>query len=234
MWEWLQAPMDSTRIHDVGWHLSWHARFMFLAWGILVPLGIIFARYCKITPSQNWPKQLDNRLWWRMHQACQYSACVLMGVGLWFILNAPPLPAHGGIHWYLGWTTLSFAGVQITGGLLRGSKGGPTDLAEDGSTRGDHFDMTQRRLIFEFVHKSAGYLVLVLSCLTITAGLWQANAPNWMATLIVLWWVTLIVVSGLFQRRGLAVDTYQAIWGPDPNLPGNKRKPIGIGISRKG
>jgi heme A synthase len=153
---------------------------------------------------------------------------------MWFILNAPPLQASGGVHWYLGWATLALALVQITGGLLRGSKGGPTDLAKDGSMRGDHFDMTKRRLVFEVVHKGAGYLALVMACLAISSGLWQANAPNWMAVVIALWWISLIVVSSLLQSRGLAFDTYQAIWGPDPDLPGNKRKPIGIGISRKG
>ncbi|RLJ58936.1 hypothetical protein BCF46_1074 [Litoreibacter meonggei] len=233
MLEWLLAPMDATRVHEVGWHLSWHARIMVLAWGILVPLGIIVARYCKISPKQNWPEQLDNRLWWNTHQFCQYSACALTGVGAWFILNAPPLAGGGGIHWYLGWTTLALACVQIAGGVLRGSKGGPTDSAKSESVRGDHFDMTTRRLVFEFVHKGAGYIVLGLSCLTISSGLWQANAPKWMLAVIVLWWITLMVISVILQRKGLAFDTYQAIWGPDPSLPGNKRKPIGIGISRK-
>jgi hypothetical protein len=37
-------------------------------------------------------------------------------------------------------------------------------------------------------------------------------------------WVTL-------QRRGLAVDTYQAIWGPDPQHPGNATPP-GWGMNR--
>jgi hypothetical protein len=67
MLEWLLSPMDAARIHDVGWHLSWHARIMTLAWGILVPLGIIIARYCKISPKQDWPQQLDNHLWWNTH-----------------------------------------------------------------------------------------------------------------------------------------------------------------------
>lgn len=226
MWSWLLAPMDASAVHEVGWHLSWHARFMVMAWGVLVPLGILFARYFKITPRQDWPNTLDNRFWWNMHRGCQYTACVLMGAGLGFILTAPVLVIREGPHAVFGWTVLALAAVQIGGGILRGTKGGPTEAA----MRGDHFDMTPRRLAFEYVHKGAGYLALLLSVVTIVLGLWQANAANWMWLSLSLWWSLLIAAAVVLQRRGLAVDTYQAIWGPDPALPGNRRKPIGIGV----
>jgi hypothetical protein len=35
------------------------------------------------------------------------------------------------------------------------------------------------------------------------------------------------------QRAGRCIDTYQAIWGLDPDLPGNRRRPIGFGIVRR-
>ena len=233
MLEWLLAPMDASRVHDVGWHLSWHARIMVLAWGVLVPCGIIVARYFKIVPTQNWPQRLDHHLWWNTHRICQYGACVLMVAGLWLILRAPELTATPGPHWFFGWASLALALVQITGGLLRGTKGGPTERDKTGSVRGDHYDMTPRRLVFEIIHKAAGYLALVLSALAILSGLWQANAPLWMSLAMLLWWSFLVLLSVLFQRRKMAVDTYQAIWGPDPHLPGNQRKPIGLGISRR-
>ncbi|MEM9638247.1 MAG: cytochrome b561 domain-containing protein [Pseudomonadota bacterium] len=230
MWEWLLAPMDAARVHDVGWHLSWHARFMVVAWGILVPLGIFIARFFKIAPGQNWPETLDHHFWWNTHRFCQYSACLLMGVGLWFILTAPPFVFLPGPHHLLGWTVLALALVQILGGVLRGTKGGPTEPAPDGTLHGDHYDMTPRRLVFEYLHKTAGYLALILSIFTILSGLWQANAPNWMWVSLLIWWGGLSAISVILQRRGMAIDTYQAIWGPDPSLPGNRRKPIGFGI----
>ncbi len=233
MLEWLLAPMDASRAHDVGWHISWHARSMVLAWGVLAPVGVIVARYFKIVPSQNWPRRLDHHLWWNTHRICQYGACALMLAGLWIILNAPSSGASYSPHWFLGWASLCLALVQIMGGLLRGTKGGPTDPAIDGSLHGDHYDMTPRRLLFEAVHKSAGYVALLMSALAILSGLWQANAPNWMMAGILLWWAILAVSCVLFQRRNMAVDTYQAIWGPDPSLPGNQRKPIGLGITRR-
>ncbi len=36
----------------------------------------------------------------------------------------------------------------------------------------------------------------------------------------------------VLQRAGRCIDTYQAIWGLDPSLPGNRRRPIGLGIVR--
>ncbi|MGZ2258800.1 cytochrome b561 domain-containing protein [Roseobacter sp. A03A-229] len=232
MWEWLLAPMDVARPHEVGWHLSWHARIMVFAWGVLVPVGIFIARYFKIAPGQNWPETLDHHFWWNTHRFCQYSACLLMVLGLWLILRAPPLAAIPGPHQMLGWAVLALALVQVLGGIFRGTKGGPTEPAPDGSLHGDHYDMTARRLVFEYLHKGAGYTALLLSAATILSGLWQANGPNWMWIALCLWWAGLIVASAVLQRRGMAVDTYQAIWGPDPSLPGNQRKPIGLGIRR--
>ena len=154
-------------------------------------------------------------------------------MGLWLILTAPALTAAPGPHAFLGWTIVALATLQVTGGLLRGTKGGPTEPAPNGSLHGDHYAMTFRRLVFEYVHKGAGYLALVLSVLTILSGLWQANGPNWMWLSLSLWWLGLLCLAIWLQRRGMAIDTYQAIWGPDPTLPGNQRTPIGFGIRRR-
>jgi hypothetical protein len=47
------------------------------------------------------------------------------------------------------------------------------------------------------------------------------------------WWIAVLVAFASLQCRGFAVDTYQAIWGPGPEHPGNRRKPIGLGITRR-
>jgi hypothetical protein len=208
--------------------LSWHARVMVAAWGVLVPLGILIARYFKIPSRDAYPRQLDSPFWWNTHRTCQYTACVLMVIGLSLILNAPRPVTLPGPHWWLGWSVLSLALLQLVGGLLRGSKGGPTSK----QMRGDHYDMTKRRLVFEYVHKSAGYVALVMAVATIVSGLWQANAPNWMLVVLCGWWASLGSTAIVLQKRGMAWDTYQAIWGPDPKLPGNRRKPIGLGVKR--
>ncbi|MEM8869237.1 MAG: cytochrome b561 domain-containing protein [Pseudomonadota bacterium] len=234
MIEWMLAPIDATRAHDVGPHLSWHARIMVVAWGGLVPIGILSARYFKIWPGQHWPAQVDNQNWWVIHRTCQYSAAVLMCVGLWMILNAPPLTIAPGPHALLGWSVLCLALVQVSSGLLRGTKGGPPPDAGAAPEPGDHYDMTVHRRIFEYVHKFIGYVALLLSVAAILTGLYQANAPRWMPLVLSIWWAILGIAFVTFQQRGMTVDTYAAIWGPDARHPGNRRRPIGIGVNRRG
>jgi hypothetical protein len=152
----------------------------------------------------------------------------LFGLGL--ILGVSDGP---GLHGSLGYMLLCLMGLQILLGIFRGSKGGPTAPAPDGSIRGDHYDMTSWRVMFEWVHKLFGYAALVLSAIVILAGLWEANAPRWMWISILAWWAGLVIAAAILQGQGRAIDTYQAIWGPDPGHPGNRRKPIGWGISRR-
>ncbi|MEO1722222.1 MAG: cytochrome b561 domain-containing protein [Pseudomonadota bacterium] len=227
MIDWLLAPIDPSRAHEVGAYVSWHGRLMVLAWGALFPLGVLVARYLKVTPKQDWPRELDNKTWWHAHLALQYTAGAAMILGLVLILLT-----EGGssTHAHLGWVIAGFAALQFLAGWFRGTKGGPTEP----SLRGDHYDMTRRRLAFEYFHKFAGYGLLGLAAWGIVSGMWLANAPVWMWLGLGLWWVGLVAVFVAWQRRGLAVDTYEAIWGPDPSLPGNRRRPIGWGIRRRG
>ncbi len=230
MWEWMLAPIDLGRAHDVAPLVAWHGRVMTLAWGIMVPLGVLAARYFKVLPGQDWPRQLDNQVWWVTHRVMQYGAVALTLLGLFLILQDRQDHAGSTIHRLLGYTILVIAALQVTGGLLRGGKGGPTDRTGGAS---DHFEMTRRRIAFEVIHKALGYSALLLTVSTVVTGLWLANAPHWMWLAMAVWWSVLLTVAILLQRRGMALDTYQAIWGPDPELPGNRMTPIGIGIARR-
>jgi len=158
LWEWLLQPIDSTRIHDVGFQVAWHGRFMTFAWAILVPLGVVVARYYKITAKQDWPNVVDNRFWWRCHLIFQISASVLTIVALILMWQLRDFKWTGSYHFLLGWLIAALAAAQLIGGFLRGSRGGPEDLASKGSLRGDHYDMTRRRLVFEVFHKTTQYI----------------------------------------------------------------------------
>lgn len=228
MIEWLAAPIDPSRLHIVADAVSWHGRLMTLSWGILLPLGILVARFFKITPGQDWPNRIDNRFWWRSHLSLQYSGIVLMLAGTLIILIAGSGSARWQTHGLLGHAVVLLGLGQILGGWLRGSKGGPTEA----EVRGDHYDMTARRRAFEWLHKSLGYMALILGVAAIVSGLWQANAPRWMWLSLGAWWSLLIGLAIVLQRQGRAFDTYQAIWGPDPRHPGNHLKPTGWGMHR--
>lgn len=232
MLELLLAPIDPSRGHEVGAALSWHGRFMVLGWGILAPVAVLIARFFKIMPGQDWPRVLDNQTWWRTHWIGQSIVVILSVCALLLVL---PLDfGEASRHRVLGLTVLGLAVLQVVLGLCRGTKGGPTAPHPNGSLSGHHYDMSLWRRIFEALHKTIGYSTLAIAALAILTGMWDANAPLWMWCAVAIWWPCLIIAFIVMQRRGMAVDTYQAIWGDDPDLPGNQGPKPGWGVRRPG
>lgn len=231
MLEWLLEPIDPSRAHEVGLVVSWHGRVMTFAWGAAAPLAVFIARFLKVLPGQDWPRELDSTVWWRCHWIGQSAVLVLTLAGVGLIVIGGPA-TDGGLHGLLGYSVLALVALQIASGVFRGTKGGPTAVAPDGSLRGDHYDMTRWRVAFELFHKSLGYFLLGLAAVTILLGLWRANAPVWMWAGLACWWTALGLSAATLQRRGWAVDTYQAIWGPDRRHPGNRGASRGWGMRR--
>lgn len=202
-----------------------HALIMLFAWLILIPIGILSARFFKVLPRQDWPRELDNQVWWRLHRATQYGGVILMLVGAYLAVSE-----SGGfelsIHGTLGAAAVLLACAQVISGWLRGSKGGPTDSRanpdEPSTWRGDHYDMTARRLSFEAWHKCGGYLALGFAFSAMATGMllmgWPETSFLFVAGIALLIWLLFV----LFERLGFRKDTYQAIWGPDRTHPGNR------------
>ena len=208
----------------------WHARLMVVGWSVLIPLGMVIARFFKIWPGQRWPEVLDNPTWWRLHVSLQSLGVATMSLGV--LLAFGRGAAGSGLalwHHRAGWALLAVGWTQVLAGLFRGSKGGPGTER----LRGDHYDMTRRRLAFEYLHKSLGWAAMPVVVATTAAGLVMLDAPRWMALLIGGWWATLAVACVVLQAAGRCLDTYQAIWGPAPEHPGNARDPIGWRVARR-
>ena len=227
--DWLNAPLAGAGEHHIAPWAMWHARSMVLAWGFLLPVGALAARFFKVLPDQNWPAVVDHTGWWHMHRVFQWAGFGMMLIGLYLVYGQ----ANGQgwlaqLHGWAGWFVVTLGALQVLSGLTRGSKGGPTAP----QIRGDHYDMTPWRLLFERVHKYLGWLALLGSIGVIGAGLVLVNAPRWMPLLLLAWWLALTFAFVRLQRAGRCIDTYQAIWGPDPAHPGNQRKPIGWGVRR--
>jgi hypothetical protein len=226
MIDWLLGPIDPTRAHMMTLDYAWHGRVMVIAWGVLVPIGVLAARFFKVLPRQEFPVVVGNLVWWRAHLTAQIAALALMVLGMYLVLAAPArldsVTAFAWMHRGLGWAVLWLGVMQGLSGAFRGTKGGPTDPR--GSLRGDHYDMTPRRLAFEAMHKVSGYAALALSMGAVLTGLWQANGPVWMWLVLTIWWAFIAALFVVFQKRGMVIDTYVAIWGPDPAHPGNARR----------
>ena len=227
--EWLLLPISGAPDHRIASWAAWHGRLMVLAWAILLPIGVMAARFFKVLPGQDWPRRLDHQAWWHAHRLLQALGVVTMSVGIALAWgHAAGASAWARWHGWLGWTLLACGWLQVVGGLLRGSKGGPTDVR----LRGDHYDMSRRRRYFEWLHKLVGYTALLLAVGNIALGLAVADAPRWMWLCIGAWWAAWSVAFCSLQRAGRCIDTYQAIWGPGLEHPGNHVPVIGRGVQR--
>ena len=227
--DWLLSPLSGAAQHPIAAWAMWHARCMVLGWGVLLPLGVLAARFYKVTPRQPWPQVLDNPAWWRAHRGLQWAGIAVMtlGAALAWQQAAGSTPLAR-LHGWAGWMLVVAGWLQIAGGLARGSKGGPSAA----TLRGDHYDMSPQRIAFERLHKALGWAALLAAVGVIALGLLLADAPRWMALLLGAWWLALAGGFTHLQRRGRCIDTYQAIWGPDPRHPGNHLAPIGWGVHR--
>ena len=229
LFDWWLSPLSGASVHSIDSWMSWHARAMVMSWAVLLPLGALAARYFKVMPKQDWPRELDNRAWWHAHRLLQYSGVVLMMVGVWLAWNEGSQSSAAAVwHSYLGWSVIVLGVSQIVAAWARGSKGGPTDV----QLRGDHYDMTAQRFWFEALHKTGGWLAITLAIVTILLGFWAADAPRWMVLVLTGWWALLIVVGTKLQRDQRCIDTYQAIWGPSLEHPGNQRPMVDWGARR--
>ena len=203
-----------------------HAALMCAAWLLLLPSGAMIARFCKVTRRQDWPRVVDNQLWWRLHRVLQYAGigCALAGfVVAW--------RATGGLdasllHVQVGLFVLSLALLQVASTWFRGNKGGPTgdgaDPQRPETWRGDHYDMTRRRRAFEAWHKTAGWVSMPVALLAVLLGLRLYGWPQAICILALSLVAVQVMLFARLSRSSRRIGTYQAIWGPDPSHPGNR------------
>lgn len=238
VFNWLVLPISGNLNHSIDSSTALHGRIMVFAWSFTVPISVFIARFFKVTPKQSWPHQLDNKFWWYAHRYINYSSVVLTLLGIFLVWKHDQYegPTRE-FHYLLGWLVVFLCILQLASTLLRGTKGGPTAprLNYSGDIIdlfGDHYCMTNKRVFFERIHKFIGHFSLLLGLIVTTLGLAVADAPRWMWLFLFFWWIGLAIYFWTLQAKGFCIDTYQAIWGPDPTLPGNRVKPIGVGIHR--
>lgn len=235
---WLATPLSGATHHDIAPLAAWHGRLMVFFWGFVVPVALIVARYFKVTPGQDWPREVGNSFWFVVHRLLGHATTLatMLAVAL-VIVQVGWVTPFGNWHVLFGWMTTAMALLLFAGTLLRGTHGGPInpftkeELPQE-RWFGDHFNMTRRRIIFEYTHKYGGTLVVLFAIAASFSGLWHADAPRWMPIALGLWWAVVGGLVVILQFQGRCLDTYQAIWGPSPDLPGSARAPIGIGVRR--
>jgi hypothetical protein len=202
-----------------------HAGLMVAAWLILLPAGALMARYFKVTRGQDYPRVLDNLFWWNWHRILQYSGLGLVLVGVSIAYRTVGAWDWTNLHALTGLAATVLGLLQVVSTWFRGKKGGPTERGADpkdpATWRGDHYDMTRRRRLFEAWHRVMGFAAIALAFTATALGLRLVDAPvlaKLSLPVLVLLYAALF--AGFF-RAGRWMPTYQAIWGPDPRHPGN-------------
>ncbi|MCP5085267.1 MAG: hypothetical protein GY952_00450 [Rhodobacteraceae bacterium] len=215
------------RTFEIHWNL--HAWLMFTCWFVMVPFGVMAIRYFKTKPKPyGLPRGVGKFdplfIWWVMHIWTLYTAITLSLGGIVIALYVSG-GFSGSLHAWFGGLTVIFGAMQIIIAWQRGTHGGHNHLSsnpDDPSTwRGDHFDMTTRRLWFEAYHKPGGYFALFLAIGTVASGLMQFWMPV-IAVLLVLFLLGGFAFVVVFEGKGYRHDTYQAVFGNHPDHPGNK------------
>lgn len=197
----------------------WHGGLMVLAWFVLLPGGALIARFFKVLPGQDFPAVLDSRAWWRAHLLLQYAGSAVAAAALWIAWDAlDGVWDWSEPHVLIGTAVMALCALQVGSGLLRGTKGGPTDThadpADPTTWRGDHYDMTLRRRLFEGWHKRAGYAAFLLALPAAWLGLQLVGTPPWTGLLLLAQAAAFVAVFAVLTRRGRRTDTWTAIWGP--------------------
>ncbi len=242
---WLLDPLRAGTTQAIGESDRLHGLLMTLAAGVLVPLAVLLARYFKVLPGQDWPRQLNRRTWWAAHLGLAYASLVVVVVAVYIVLKGMYLTQDddAGVshlanpHGWFGWLALLLLFAVILNGWQRGSTGGPGKPAPGTlgplhGVAGDHYDMTARRRWFERTHKMLGYLLLGLLFVALISGLWHVNASRGLLLGLGAWWVALLLAAWRYERQGRCIDGYQAIWGPSMAHPGNRIPALGWGSRR--
>ena len=199
-------------VFDVLGHLPlymlWHAALMLFVWGQVLPTGVLLARFFKVTPEQDFPKQCDNQFWWNWHRGLQYGGLILASISTWLMWQKVGL--GGSLHAQLGLTLVGLGWLQAVSSWVRGSKGGPTEH----NLHGDHYDMTLQRLVFEYWHKIMGWSCLIAALVAIGSGFYLVGVNRaFYVGIPVSLGLILIFIFILFTKQKRWVDTYAAIWG---------------------
>lgn len=189
-------------------YMLWHGAIMLFVWGLVLPTGVLLARFFKVTPEQDFPTIRDNQFWWNWHRGLQYGGLILASFATWLMWQETGL--GGSNHAQLGLTLVGLGWLQAISSWVRGSKGGPTEEL----LRGDHYDMTLQRLVFEYWHKTMGWLCLLAALITMGTGLNLVGAQPlvYFGVPLAIGLIFAIVFISLTKQKRW-VDTYTAIWG---------------------
>ncbi|KAL8503662.1 hypothetical protein ACS0TY_022404 [Phlomoides rotata] len=130
--------------------LAVHGFMMFLAWGILLPGGILAARYLK---------HLKDDSWYRIHVYLQYSGLVIVFLGFLFAVAELRGLTFNSLHVKFGMLAILLGVAQPINAYFRPKK---PSVGEEAS---------KRRLVWEYAHVASGRCAIVVGMAALITGM---------------------------------------------------------------
>ena len=217
------------RTFGANWNI--HGILMLTVWIVLVPLCITIMRFHKPPPSEKGivrDVKLRHREWWffSIHKFGLFFAMSLAIAGSAFAWLASG-GFSGSVHAWFGSITVLLGVTQIISSQFRGTRGGKyregADPDNPDTWRGDQYDHTPKRRMFEAIHKTTGYFTLFFAIGAVGSGLMQYHMPGLTlaVVLIVLIW---LAAWAIYDFKGRAHDGYRVAHGYGLEHPYNKER----------
>ena len=212
-------------------HWNYHAILMFTVWLVLVPICITIMRFHKPPPSEKGiirDVHLLHREWWffSVHRLDLILA-VVMAVGGAAVAMFVSGGFRGSVHAWFGILTIVMGVGQIISSQLRGTRGGKYRVGADPNNpdtwRGDQYDHTPKRRLFEAYHKTAGYFTVVVAVGAVGSGLMRYHMP-WLTVAFGLVFLIGLVAWIVYDYKGKAYDGYRVAHGYGLEHPYNKER----------
>ncbi|PIA45760.1 hypothetical protein AQUCO_01600185v1 [Aquilegia coerulea] len=159
--------------------LAVHGFMMFVAWGILLPGGILAARYLK---------HLKGDGWYQIHVYLQYSGLAIVMLGVLFAVAELRGFFFDSVHVKFGVTAIFLVCVQPVNAYLRPKK--PANGEE----------VSSRRILWEYLHVIVGRSAIVVGVAALISGMKHlgdryggenAKGLNWA---LISWFIVIALV----------------------------------------
>lgn len=160
------AVAEQGKVSGMVWG---HAITMVLSWGLLLPIGVLCARYQR----KNEKKMQGMPFWFAMHKFCQYTGWFLQIVGFVLIFvgkeggHFSSSLTVGLLHMFFGLLIVILGTLQPLNAFFRPH---PND---------DNGNKTKKRQQWEYLHKGAGYFAVIGGPINCALGVLMVSTLNY-------------------------------------------------------
>lgn len=181
-----QNTLICTSGKDIPWQIT-HGSIMLLSWGIILPLGVLSAKFLKRTKP--------NGIWFKYHRTFQIIGLILAIIGVAIaIAKFNVFKAGSGksfLHGVIGLFVMFLGILQPINAFFRPH---PANIGEETS---------YWRRLWEMLHKGSGWTVIGLACINILIGTRLPSQTSVMTSFVILYLIALasIVYLGIYLKK---------------------------------